>query len=73
MFCEFHRAPPRLVFLGNKASSNHFAPTSSVRPPAPRRPRRLGSAPLAGVVGRHLGFLPLHRLGLLDAIAFTWP
>ena len=56
MFREFHRAPPRLVFLGNKVSSNCFAPTSSVRPPAPRRPRRLGSAPLAGVVGRHLGF-----------------
>jgi len=33
MFREFHRAPPRLVFLCNKASSNRFAPTSSVRPP----------------------------------------
>ncbi|KAG2612159.1 hypothetical protein PVAP13_4KG261315 [Panicum virgatum] len=56
MFREFHRAPPRLVFLSNKASSKPPTASPPLRPSAPRRPRRLGSAPLAGVVGRHLGF-----------------
>jgi len=63
----FHRAPPLLGFLGNKAGFDR---------PCTARPAPTSAAGQRSTGGRCWsppGVLPLHRLGLLDAIAFTCP